>query len=67
MRKERIPEIERLRGLAFLAVVLQHSIAHYSVEEGMGLADGVGMAAMLLAVKFAVPAFIFITGLVLFL
>lgn len=66
MRKERIPEIERLRGLAFLAVVLQHSIAHYSVEEGMGPSDGVGMAAMLLAVKFAVPAFIFITGLVLF-
>ncbi|WP_054958418.1 acyltransferase [Paenibacillus dakarensis] len=66
MRKERIKEIERLRGLAFLAVVLQHSIAHYSVAPGMTMSDGVWMAVLLMASKFAVPVFIFITGMVLF-
>ncbi|NMO96281.1 acyltransferase [Paenibacillus lemnae] len=66
MRKERLPEIEYFRGLAFLAVVFQHSIAHYSVEEGMNNADGIGMAFLLMTVKFAVPAFVFITGLLLF-
>lgn len=66
MRKERILEIERLRGLAFLAVVLQHSIAHYSVASGMTMNDGILMAVLLMASKFAVPVFIFITGMVLF-
>ncbi|KOR89893.1 acyltransferase [Paenibacillus solani] len=66
MSKERIPEIERLRGLAFLAVVLQHSIANYSVAPGMTADDGLGMAVLLMATKFAVPVFIFITGMVLF-
>lgn len=66
MPKERIPEIERLRGIAFLAVVLQHSIAHYTIAPGMETGDGKMMAFLLLATKFAVPAFVFITGLVLF-
>lgn len=66
MRKKRILEIERLRGMAFLAVVLQHSIAHYSVAEGMTERDGILMAVLLIASKFAVPAFIFITGMVMF-
>lgn len=65
-KKERVPEIGVLRGLAFAAVVLQHSIAHYSIVPGVTLADGVLTAIMLLAAKFAVPVFIFITGLVLF-
>lgn len=66
MSRERIPEIERLRGIAFLAVVLQHSIAHYTVEPGMTTGDGIMMAVLLMATKFAVPVFIFITGMVLF-
>lgn len=66
MRKERILEIERLRGLAFLAVVLQHSIAHYTVAPGMTMNDGILMAVLLMISKFAVPVFIFITGMVLF-
>ncbi|EGG37321.1 acyltransferase [Paenibacillus sp. HGF5] len=66
MSKQRIPEIERLRGMAFLAVVLQHSIAHYSVAPGMTSNDGLMMGFLLMATKFAVPVFIFITGMVLF-
>ncbi|MDP4097418.1 acyltransferase [Paenibacillus sp. P96] len=65
-KKERVAEIGVLRGLAFAAVVLQHSIAHYSIVPGVTLADGVLLAILLLAAKFAVPVFVFITGLVLF-
>jgi peptidoglycan/LPS O-acetylase OafA/YrhL len=64
--KERITEIELLRGLAFLAVALQHSIAHYAYVEGVRFADGVLMTILLMLAKFAVPVFIFITGMVLF-
>ncbi|MGQ8874387.1 acyltransferase [Paenibacillus sp. TSA_86.1] len=65
-RKERITEIETLRGIAFAAVVLQHSIAHYSLVPQAGLQDGVVLALVLMLAKFAVPLFIFITGMVLF-
>ncbi|GIP34495.1 acyltransferase [Paenibacillus sp. J2TS4] len=66
MKKPRITEIQHLRSLAFLAVVLQHTIGHYAYEPDVNLADGVALALLLLAVKFAVPLFVFITGLVLF-
>ncbi|CAM2884446.1 acyltransferase [Paenibacillus sediminis] len=66
IRKQKIEEIQVLRGLAFLAVVLQHSIAHYANVDGVTLEDGVLMGLLLLISKFAVPAFIFITGMVLF-
>lgn len=66
MRKSKIEEIEVLRGFTFLAVVLQHAIAHYYPLSETKLADGVVMGILLLLSKFAVPAFIFMTGLVLF-
>lgn len=66
MRKSKIEEIEYLRAFAFLAVVLQHAIAHYAYLPETELADGVSLVILLIASKFAVPLFIFITGLVLF-
>jgi surface polysaccharide O-acyltransferase-like enzyme len=65
-QKERISEVALLRGLAFAAVVLQHSIAHYAVEQGARIQDGVLLTLLLLCSKFAVPVFVFITGMVLF-
>ncbi|GIO29859.1 MULTISPECIES: acyltransferase [Paenibacillus] len=65
-KKARINEIELLRGLAFLAVALQHAIAHYGGLKEARMEDGVLMTILLLAAKFAVPVFIFITGMVLF-
>lgn len=55
-----------LRGAAFLAVVLQHSIAHYFPLPATGLGDGVLMGLLLIASKFAVPLFVFMTGMSLF-
>ncbi|MDY8045795.1 acyltransferase [Paenibacillus polymyxa] len=65
-QKERISEVALLRGLAFAAVVLQHSVAHYAVAQGARIEDGVLMTLLLLCSKFAVPVFVFITGMVLF-
>ncbi|BBH20696.1 membrane protein [Paenibacillus baekrokdamisoli] len=66
LHKPRIEEIEILRGFAFLAVVLQHSIAHYFPLPNTRLEDGVILGLLLLLAKFAVPLFVFITGMVLF-
>jgi peptidoglycan/LPS O-acetylase OafA/YrhL len=65
-KQAKIAEIQYMRGFAFLAVVLQHAIGHYAYLPEAGLQDGVMLAVMLIAAKFAVPLFIFITGLVLF-
>ncbi|MCZ8522328.1 MULTISPECIES: acyltransferase [Paenibacillus] len=65
-RKPVIEEIDYLRGFAFLAVVMQHVVGHYAYAPNLPLADGVLLAILLLLAKFAVPLFIFITGLVLF-
>lgn len=64
--KEKIEEIQYLRSVAFLAVVVQHAIGHYSYVPEVKLQDGVALGVLLLSVKFAVPLFIFISGLVLF-
>ena len=64
--KPRITAIETLRGMSFLAVVLQHSIAHYAYVPEVTYTDGVMMSVLLMLSKFAVPAFLFITGMVLF-
>ncbi|MCR8644826.1 acyltransferase [Paenibacillus sp. N1-5-1-14] len=66
MRKPKIYEIEWMRALAFLAVVMQHTIAHYTYVPEVRLEDGVIFALLLLVSKFAVPLFIFISGLLLF-
>ncbi|MNH93538.1 O-acetyltransferase WecH [compost metagenome] len=66
LAKERILEIELLRGIAFAGVVFQHAVAHYGYLKDIGLADGALLALLVILSKFAVPVFIFITGMVLF-
>lgn len=64
--KERLQEIDVLRGLAFLAVVLQHVIGGLFYLPDIS-PDSISVGAVLLAViRFAVPLFVFITGVVLF-
>jgi surface polysaccharide O-acyltransferase-like enzyme len=65
-KKPRIAEIQVLRGFSFLAVVLQHTIGHYAYLPEAQVGDGILLGILLVAAKFAVPVFIFITGLVLF-
>jgi len=66
MPKRRIDEIDILRGLTFLAIVMQHTLACFMYSPGIGKAPAVASALLLTLVRYAVPMFIFITGLVLF-
>ncbi|MHB9093620.1 MAG: acyltransferase [Eubacteriales bacterium] len=64
--KARIGELDTFRGLAFAAVVLQHTIGIYNQRGGFTTIDKWLAAGLFSAAKFAVPAFVFVTGLVLF-
>lgn len=66
MLKQRLNEIDILRGLTFLAIVLQHTLASYIYAPDITKGPALVSAFMLVAVRYAVPMFIFITGLVLF-
>lgn len=66
IRKERIGELDLIRAFAFLAVVYQHVIGIYIREPGLSANEALVFGMLFHLLKFAVPAFIFITGLVLF-
>lgn len=65
-RKERIVELDVLRGLALLGVVLQHALGVYIRRPDIQPADAVMIGMLFNLSKFAVPAFVFVTGTVLF-
>lgn len=70
MQKARVTVIEEIRGLAFLAIVMQHTLAGFVqgfIETPVlmkAFAHEAGF--LLLLIRPAVPLFVFITGLVLF-
>lgn len=66
MKKARLEDIEILRGVAFLAVVLQHVIAGVFYQPGVTPVAMIMGTSFLGLTRFAVPLFVFITGLVLF-
>ncbi len=66
MLKKRIDEIDILRGLTFLAIVMQHTLASFMYSPGITKEPALIAAFLLTLVRYAVPMFIFITGLVLF-
>lgn len=65
MPKENIKELNLLRGIAFLAVVLQHTIGVFIKKSDILLGDAVLLGILFNVVKFAVPTFVFLTGVVL--
>lgn len=66
IKKEHISELNILRTLAFGAVVLQHVLGIYRNNPNVYPAESITMAFVFVAAKFAVPMFIFISGMVLF-
>lgn len=66
MARDRIQELDALRGLAFAAVALQHVIGMFNQRGGMLVFDKWFTAGLFSTAKFAVPTFVFITGLVMF-
>lgn len=62
MSKERVAEWDVLRGIAFLAIVLQHSIGQFATRKDTSLWDAYTLAAVYHFIKFGVPAFVLLTG-----
>lgn len=65
MPKERVAEWDVLRGIAFLAIVFQHSIGQFAYRKDTSLFDAYTLAAIYHFIKFGVPAFVLLTGAVL--
>lgn len=65
MKKERIDELDVLRGLAFLAVVYQHVIGAFINKPAINYQEAVMLGMAFNLSKFAVPAFVMITGITL--
>jgi len=66
MFKHRLYEIDILRGLTFLAIVMQHTLASFIYSPALTIGPALVSAFLLVLIRYAVPMFIFITGLVLF-
>ena len=66
MFKHRLYEIDILRGLTFLAIVMQHTLASFIYSPALTTGSALVSAFLLVLIRYAVPMFIFITGLVLF-
>ncbi len=62
MSKERVKEWDVIRGIAFLAIVLQHSIGQFAYRKDTSLLDAYTLAATYHFIKFGVPAFVLLTG-----
>ena len=65
MKKQRINELDFLRTVAFFAVVLQHVLGAY-IRRDVQPWEKAALSALFFATKFAVPAFVFVSGMVLF-
>ncbi|MEQ8201633.1 MAG: acyltransferase [Syntrophomonadaceae bacterium] len=65
MQKHRLDEIDILRGLTFLAIAMQHSLAVFIYAPDLDSVSAWISAFLLILIRYAVPMFITITGLVL--
>ncbi|MBM7865187.1 acyltransferase family protein [Heliobacterium gestii] len=63
-KKSAIEEIQALRGVAFLGVALQHTLGAFIHRPDLTRGDAVAYAFLFTLAKLAVPAFVFITGMV---
>jgi peptidoglycan/LPS O-acetylase OafA/YrhL len=66
MRQVRLQEIDILRAIAFIFVVVQHTLGGFSKIEGLPYASFTVMKLMYVMAKTAVPIFLFISGVTLF-
>jgi surface polysaccharide O-acyltransferase-like enzyme len=62
IRKERIDELDVLRGMAILSVILQHALGVYIRRPEIHFADAAMIGMLFNITKFAVPTFVFVTG-----
>jgi surface polysaccharide O-acyltransferase-like enzyme len=65
-KKERLKELDILRGLAFMFVVVQHTIGGFSNVKGIRFFDYSILKFLYVIAKTAVPLFLFISAISLF-
>ncbi|MGE5395972.1 MAG: acyltransferase [Chitinophagales bacterium] len=65
MSKGWIGELDLLRGVAFLGVALQHVIGAFIRHPDISIQAALTMGLLFNITKFAVPAFVFVSGLVM--
>lgn len=66
MKKTKIAEWTELRGLAFLAIVMQHNIAEYIYRPDIEQPDSIMMTMIYHLTRFGTPTFVFLSGVMLF-
>ncbi|MBB6023184.1 surface polysaccharide O-acyltransferase-like enzyme [Paenibacillus sp. JGP012] len=66
MKKQKIAEWTELRGLAFLAIVMQHNIAEYIYRTDIEQPDSVMLTMIYHLTRFGTPTFVFLSGALLF-
>lgn len=66
MGKPRIGEWTQLRGLAFLAIVMQHSIAEYIYRPDIEPVDSTMLTMIYHLTRFGTPTFVFLSAVLLF-
>lgn len=66
MKQERLREIDVLRGIAFIFVVVQHTLGGYSNIEGIPYYSYIIMKMLYIMATPAVPIFLFISAVALF-
>lgn len=65
MGRQKINELNFLRTAAFFAVVMQHVLGVYLGKDVLSW-ESAGISVLFFLSKFAVPAFVFVSGIVLF-
>ncbi|WFR62651.1 acyltransferase [Paenibacillus amylolyticus] len=66
MKKPRIAEWTELRGIAFLAIVMQHNIAEYIYRADIEQPDSVMLTMIYHLTRFGTPTFVFLSAVMLF-
>lgn len=66
MKKPRIEELTPLRGLAFLAIVMQHSLAEYIYRADILSEDSTMLMFIYHLTRFGTPTFVFLSAILLF-
>ncbi|MCJ8010234.1 acyltransferase [Paenibacillus sp. KQZ6P-2] len=66
MGKSRIEEWTQLRGLAFMAIVMQHSIAEYIYRADIQPADSIMLTMIYHLTRFGTPTFVFLSAVLMF-
>ncbi|WP_170291768.1 acyltransferase [Heliobacterium mobile] len=64
--KAYLEEVQILRGLAFIGVAFQHTLGPFMNQQGLGKSDAILLTILFNLAKFAVPLFVFMTGMVIF-